>query len=337
MKKLFVILCLIIFAVAFTSINEELFYVPKNFPKPIYDFANNPLSEEKIELGKALFYDPILSRDNTISCSSCHLSYTAFTHTDHELSHGIENRIGTRNAPSLANLAWSKNFMWDGAVHHLDMQALAPISNHDEMDETIANVVFKLQQSSKYRELFYSAFNDSLITGEHTLKAISQFLLTLISANSKYDKVMRKEPNISFTEREVKGYELFKANCASCHKEPLFTNNEFENNGLEPDKFLNDGGRIKITKAVEDSLKFKVPSLRNVELSYPYMHDGRFKNLQMVLFHYTEDIYQSPTLSHQLKTKILLNENDKINIIAFLKTLTDEEFLQNKKFQPDQY
>lgn len=337
MKKLIVILCLITFAVAFTSINDELFYIPKNFPQPVYNFTNNPLTKEKIELGKILFYDPILSKDNTISCSSCHLSYTAFTHTDHDLSHGIENRIGTRNAPSLTNLAWSNNFMWDGAVHHLDMQALAPISNHDEMDESIANVVFKLQQSKKYRKLFYTAFNDSLITGEYVLKSISQFMLTLISANSKYDKVMRKQAGFAFNDYEAKGYELFKVNCASCHKEPLFTNNEFENNGLEPDKFLNDGGRIKITKNAEDSLKFKVPSLRNVELTYPYMHDGRYKNLQMVLFHYTESVYQSPTLSHQLKRKIVLSENDKTNIIAFLKTLTDEEFLQNKKFQPNQY
>jgi cytochrome c peroxidase len=333
MKKLIVILCLVTFIVAFKSVNDELFYVPKNFPQPLYDFANNPLSKEKIELGKILFYDPILSKDNTISCGSCHLSYTAFTHTDHDLSHGIDNRIGTRNAPSLANLAWSKNFMWDGAVHHLDMQALAPISNHDEMDETLSNVVSKLQQSKKYRKLFYNAFNDSVVTGEHALKAISQFMVTLISANSKYDKVIRKEAGFSFTEYETKGYELFKTNCASCHKEPLFTNNEFENNGLEPDKYLNDGGRIKITKNIDDSLKFKVPSLRNVELSYPYMHDGRFKNLQMVLFHYTESIYQSPTLSHQLKNKIVLSENDKTNIISFLKTLTDEAFLQNPKFR----
>ena len=333
MKKLVIILFIVVFIVAFKTINNKLFYVPKNFPKPIYNFTNNILSTAKIDLGKALFYDPILSNDNTISCSSCHLSYTAFTHTDHDLSHGINNRIGTRNAPALFNLAWAKNFMWDGAVHQLDVQALAPISNHNEMDETIENVVLKLQQSKKYRKLFYNAFNDSVATGEHTLKAISQFMLTLISANSKYDKVMRKEAGFTFTKQEENGYKLFKTNCSSCHKEPLFTNNEFENNGLEPDTFLNDGGRIKITKNLADSLKFKVPSLRNIELTYPYMHDGRFKNLQMVLFHYTQSIYQSPTLSPQLKNKLNLNENDKTNIIAFLKTLTDDEFLQNKNFR----
>ncbi len=337
MKKLIIISFLVICIAAFKSINDELFYIPKNFPKPVYDFADNSLTKEKIKLGKALFYDPILSKDNTISCSSCHLSNTAFTHTDHDLSHGIQNRIGTRNAPTLINLAWNKSFMWDGGIHHLDMQALAPITNPDEMDETIENVVAKLQQNKKYRKLFYDAFNDSIVTGEHTLKSISQFLVTLVSADSKYDKVMRKEQGISFTEHEQKGYELFKTNCSSCHKEPLFTNNEFENNGLQPDSTLHDGGRMRITKNVADSLKFKVPTLRNIELTYPYMHDGRFKNLQMVLFHYTEDIHPSPTLSNQLKTKITLGEKEKGYLIDFLKTLTDEDFIQNKKHQFDAY
>lgn len=333
MKKSLFILSFIIFATAFTSITNKLFYVPKNFPTPIYNFSNNPLSKEKIALGKMLFNDPILSRDNTISCSSCHLSYTAFAHTDHSLSHGINNIIGTRNAPSLANLAWSKNFMWDGAVHHLDAQALAPITNPTEMNETLANIVFKLQKSSSYQQLFYKAFNDSIITGEHTLKAISQFLITLISANSKYDKVTRKDKNVVFSESEKVGYELFKKKCNSCHTEPLFTNNNFENNGLAIDTTLNDFGRIKISNNVADSLKFKVPSLRNCEVTYPYMHDGRFNNLQMVLLHYTNGINYSSTLAPQLKNNFLLDENDKRHIVAFLKTLTDEEFLRNEKFR----
>jgi cytochrome c peroxidase len=333
MKKYFFILSFIFFASAFTSITNKLFYVPKNFPKPVYNFLNNILTEEKVELGKMLFNDPILSKNNTISCSSCHLSYTAFAHTDHPLSHGIENKIGTRNAPSLTNLAWSKNFMWDGAIHNLDAQALAPISNHLEMDETIVNVVFKLQSSKKYKQQFYKAFKDSTVTGEHTLKAISQFLITLVSANSKYDKVTRKEKGFYFTESEKMGYELFKKNCNSCHTEPLFTNNNFENNGLEVDTTLTDLGRMKITNDAADSLKFKVPSLRNCEVTYPYMHDGRLNNLQMVLFHYSNDIHQSKTIAIQLKNNIILSEKDKNNMIAFLKTLTDEAFLRNEKLR----
>ncbi len=335
MKKFVLILILIISIVAFQKINEELINIPSYWPKPNYNFTENPLSKEKIAIGKLLFYDPILSKDNSISCASCHSSYTAFTHTDHELSHGIENRIGLRNSPALMNLAWHKYFMWDGAIHHLDVQALAPITNHDEMDESIENAVAKIKQSKKYKELFYTAYQSKIITGENVLKSLSQFLLTLVSANSKYDKIQKKEKEISFSDSELKGYEIFKTNCSSCHTEPLFTNNEFENNGLAVDTILNDFGRYKITESISDSFKFKVPTLRNIELSYPYMHDGRYKNLQMVLFHYTENIHHFSTLSNQLLNKIKLTEIDKRNLIAFLKTLTDEEFLRNPKFQPN--
>ena len=323
----------IIMVLSFVNSTTDLFSIPKGWAKPVYDFSKNPLTKEKIALGRALFYDPILSKDNTISCASCHLSYTAFTHIDHDLSHGIKGRIGTRNSPALMNLAWNTSFMWDGSIRHLDMQALAPITNADEMDETLPNVISKLQKSTIYPTYFKHAYGDTAITGERMLKAISQFMLTLVSANSKYDKILRGDKNISFTEYELKGYDLFKKNCASCHKEPLFTNYAFENNGLEPDKTLLDAGRMKVTQRLEDSLKFKVPTLRNIEVSYPYMHDGRFKSLQMVLFHYTETIYHSATLSKKLKNKMILSEKDKTNIIAFLKTLTDEDFLHNPEFQ----
>jgi cytochrome c peroxidase len=340
MKYLIAVFIFSTMTLSFIGDNTPLFITPKGWEKPVYDFTKNPLTKEKIALGRILFYDPILSKDNTISCSSCHLSHTAFTHIDHQLSHGIEGKIGTRNAPTLMNLAWSNSFMWDGAINHLDMQSLAPITHPDEMGETIENVVNKLQKTTKYPTLFKAAFGDSLITGEHTLKAISQFMLTLVSANSKYDKVMslrgtkqEGDKNIAFNDYELKGYGLFKKHCASCHKEPLFTNNAFENNGLELDTTLMDYGRIKITKRKEDSLKFKVPSLRNVEVSYPYMHDGRFPNLPMVLFYYTEGVHQSKTLAPALKKKIILSEADKGHLIAFLKTLTDEDFLHNPAFQ----
>lgn len=323
---------LVVFAFTRKAENDPQITVPKNWPKPVYDFRKNPLDKTKIALGRQLFYDPILSRDNQISCASCHLQQTGFTHVDHALSHGIEDRIGTRNSPVLINLAWSNLFMWDGAVNHLDVQALAPIENHLEMDEKIANVVKKLQQSKKYRALFFDAYGDSLATGERTLKAISQFMLTLVSTNSKYDQVMRKEKGVQFTADEQKGYTLFKAHCASCHTEPLFTNGKFENNGLIPDSLLNDKGRMAVTGRAADSLRFKVPTLRNIERSYPYMHDGRYRNLQMVLFHYTNSIHVSPTLSKQLQQPIVFDEQDKRSIIAFLKTLTDNSFLSNPEF-----
>lgn len=320
--------CTLLFA--FNYEDKPIFNAPKNWPKPVYDFSKNPLTKNKINLGRVLFYDPILSKNNTISCASCHSPYSAFTHTDHALSHGIDDNIGNRNSPVLINLAWQNTFMHDGAINHLDVQALAPISNPLEMNENISNIVLKLQASNLYKKLFYKAFKDSLITGEHTLKALSQFMLTLVSSNSKYDSVMRKQS--TFTIQEKNGYELFKKHCASCHTEPLFTNNQFENNGLAIDTTLNDVGRYGITKNNYDSLKFKVPTLRNIEFSYPYMHDGRFKKLSQVLNHYTNDIVNSKTLAKELQNLIILTSNEKVDIVAFLLTLSDKSFLFNSQY-----
>ncbi len=301
--------------------------LPKQFERPVYDFTRNPITESKILLGRVLFYDPILSNNNTISCASCHSQYNAFAHIDHALSHGIDDKIGKRNAPALMNLAWQKSFMWDGAINHLDMQSLAPISNKDEMGETISNVVSKLNKSIKYRSLFYKAYKDSSATGEKLLKSISQFMLTLISANSKYDSVANNQAK--FTSQEQSGYSLFKNYCASCHKEPLFTNSEFENNGLDIDTLLNDSGRMKVTNNRADYLTFKVPTLRNVEFTYPYMHDGRMKNLSDVIKHYSSDLSHKKFLSPKLNSSIVLSSNQRVDLIAFLLTLTDKEFLFN--------
>jgi cytochrome c peroxidase len=327
--KTIVTSCLVVTLFAFVSADKSLFTTPKNWPKPFYNFKKNQLTDSKILLGRVLFYDPILSRNNTISCANCHSQYNAFTHVDHALSHGIDDRIGTRNSLVLMNLAWQKSFMWDGAINHLDMQALAPISHHDEMDENIKHVTEKLQDSKFYPMLFYKAFNDSNISGENTLKAISQFMLTLISANSKYDKVKRMEE--TFTNQEENGYKLFKQNCASCHTEPLYTNLAFENNGLPIDSLLNDICIKKITQNEQDFLKFKVPTLRNIEFSNPYMHDGRFKRIYDVINHYT-NIQKSKTLAPQLQKQIVLTSNEKVDLIAFMLTLTDKEFLFNPKF-----
>ncbi len=318
------------FFFSFVFLEENLFFLPKHFPKPSYDFEKNPLTSEKIALGRALFYDPILSRDNSVSCANCHSQYSAFTHIDHDLSHGIEDRIGTRNSLALMNLAWQKSFMWDGAINHLDMQSLAPITHPDEMGETFENVIAKLQKSKTYPTRFQKAFGDSLITGEHTLKAISQFMLTLVSATSKYDSMMQKQA--FFNEKEQKGYVLFQKNCNSCHQEPLFTNLNYENNGLPLDTSLRDLGRMKVTNNPNDAQKFKVPTLRNIEFSYPYMHDGRFKRLSEVLKHYTQGVEKSSTLSSHLSQPIVLTSNEKVDLIAFLLTLTDKSFLFDKRF-----
>lgn len=319
-----------IFAFSKNYFTPIYFEIPKGFPKPVYDFSKNPLTEEGFQLGRNLFYDPILSEDNTISCASCHLQQTGFAHVDHDLSHGIEGKIGTRNSLSLQNLAWTKDFMYDGGINNLEVQALTPISSEIEMHETLQNVVEKLQKSGKYPNLFQKAFGTQKITGQLTLKAISQFVVQLVSANSKYDKVNRGEEK--FTEMEQKGYELFKNKCAYCHKVPLFTSDTFVNNGLPIDTTLNDFGRIKITQNPKDNLKFKVPTLRNIQFTFPYMHDGRFKTLNDVVKHYNSGIVKSETLSMQLQQPMYLTDNQRTEIIAFLKTLTDTEFLFNPRY-----
>ena len=325
-------LCLLIFAFSEITTTPTTFVIPEGWAKPVYDFSKNPLTKEGFELGRHLFYDPILSRDNTISCASCHLQATGFTHVDHDLSHGIEGKIGTRNSMTIMNVAWSKNFMWDGGVNHLDVQPLAPLSNAVEMDETLAHVVAKLNASTKYKTLFFKAFDDSLVTGQKTLLAFSQFILQLNSFNSKYDKYIRHEVGGELTAQELNGLQLFRTHCASCHTEPLFSNNGFENNGLPVDTTLNDFGRMRITRQASDSLRFKVPTLRNIQFTFPYMHDGRFKRLKNVINHYTNGVQQSKTLSNQLQKPIVLTANEKVDLVAFLLTLTDNDFLFDKRF-----
>ena len=313
-------------------IHYEPFYIPKGWPKPVFNFKNNIVTDKGFELGRKLFYDPIISRDSTISCASCHLQYTGFAHTDHALSHGIEGRIGTRNAMPIMNLAWTKLFHWDGGVISLETQPINPITNPLEMDNTLGNVLGKLNHSKKYRSLFYNTFKDSMVTTKSLLKALTQFTVSLETYNSKYDKVMRHEKEIFFTEQEEKGYNLFKRNCGTCHNEPLLTNDSFADNGLPLDADYMDYGRVKITQNPKDSFNFRVPTLRNIEFTYPYMHDGRFKKLKEVLDFYTDGQVRRKTLAKELQKTIVLSDNDKKDIIAFLKTLTDKEFLFNPKF-----
>lgn len=328
---LLIIVSVLVFSLAFTLLRPTPLYlqIPKGWPKTNYDFSKNPLTEEGFQLGRQLFYDPILSKDSTISCASCHLQATGFTHVDHSLSHGIDGKIGDRNSMTMMNLAWSKTFMWDGGVNHLDVQALNPITSPVEMNETLTNVVQKLQKSEKYKSLFVAAFGDEKITGQRVLKALSQFELLLVTANSKYDKVMRKEA--SFTDQEQNGYQLFKINCASCHTEPLFTNGTFQNNGIPLDTTLNDIGRQRITEKSEDYMKFKVPTLRNIQFTNPYMHDGRFNKLTQVIEHYNS-IIVNKSLPKQLQKRMNLTDNERVDLVAFLLTLTDNEFLFNKRF-----
>jgi cytochrome c peroxidase len=222
--------------------------------------------------------------------------------------------------------------MYDGGVHHLDFQALNPISHPDEMDLSLPVALAKLRRQLRYQAQFSKAFGDTAITGQRMLKGFSQFLVQLVSANAKYDQVINHTPSITFTAQELDGEALFMTHCNRCHTAPLFTNNSFANNGLTPDPDLQDAGRAGVTHMASDSLLFKVPTLRNVALTPPYMHDGRFSSLSQVLKHYKQGIHQSMTLDKGLTHGLELTPKDQVDLVAFLLTLTDHTFAFNPRF-----
>lgn len=308
------------------------FVKPVHFPEPVYNLKNNPVTKEGFELGKALFNEPRLSRNNTITCASCHIQSSAFTQHGHDVSHGIDDRLGIRNSPPIMNLAWSTAFMWGGGVFDLDLQPITPITAHEEMDEKLENVLKKIAATSKYPPMFKAAFGSEEVTTSRFMKALSQFMVMCISSNSKYDKIQRKEAGISFTEEEQAGYVLFKDKCASCHSEPLFSDGSFRNNGLGISP-INDQGLYGATLIETDKYKFKVPSLRNLQYTAPYMHDGRFLSLAGVLEHYNAEVQATPNLDPLLNQNgrrgIALSASDKAKLTAFLSTLNDTDFINN--------
>jgi cytochrome c peroxidase len=298
----------------------------------VYDFKKHSLSPEKIKLGRLLFYDPVLSADGMVSCASCHNPYNAFAHTDHALSHGIHDSIGRRNAPALFNLAWQRELMWDGSVKHIDAQARVPITSPGEMGETMEGVLRKLNASSAYRQLFRSAFGDSTANAAALMQALAQFELTLVSAGSRYDRVMQGKD--SFTVQEQNGYRIFRQHCNTCHTEPLFSGYGYADNGLPVNTSLNDNGRAAVTGKKSDSLHFRIPSLRNLSYSYPYMHDGRFNTLRKVIRHYTEGVVQRPSLSAQLRRPIVLGDKEQVDLTTFLLSLNDTAFVFDSVHHP---
>lgn len=307
------------------------FYKPAHFPEVAYNINNNPITQEGFELGRKLFYDPILSADNTISCGSCHLQSNAFTHHGHDVSHGIFDRFGTRNSPAIMNMAWSKSFMWDGGIVDLDLLPIAPITNPVEMDEQMPRVLQKLRNHQEYPTLLKKVYGTDEITTSRFLKSLSQFMLLCISDNTKYDSVRRNQA--VFTTIEQEGFELFKVKCGNCHKEPLFTDHSFRNNGLSVSN-VNDKGRFEITLNNADKYTFKVPSLRNLAYTSPYMHDGRFITLDAALEHYNSGVSNlmnlDPSLQQNGKLGIALTTSEKQKIIAFLNTLNDRHFVTKR-------
>ena len=306
-----------------------VFRQPEHFPEATYTLDNNPVTEKGFLLGKKLFNDPMLSRDGSVACSNCHQQGTAFADSQqHPLSKGVEDREGIRNAPSLVNMAFINEFFWDGGVTHLDFVPLNAIESDFEMDESIENVIAKLNNNETYRMLFKEAFATDEVTTPYLLHALSQFMVLMISDNSRYDQYLRGEDVL--TNEELSGMELFEAKCESCHAGVLQSDFSYRNNGL--DAMPLDSGRNRITENSRDWGKFRVPSLRNVELTSPYMHDGRFETLDEVLEHYNSGIQDFATLDPSLKSGISISNDEKTKIISFLKTLTDREITRDPKF-----
>ena len=303
-------------------------YIPEGFPEPVYTFNNNPLTQEGFELGRKLFYDGRLSKDGNTACASCHQQFAAFSDYEHVFSHGFQNRFTLRNAPPLFNLAWHTGFHLDGGINHLEVQPLAPITDTNEMNERIENVIYKLKRDTTYRRMFKTAFGDEKINSQRILRALAQFTGTFVSAGSKYDRV--KKGLDTFNAHERRGYEIFQARCASCHKEPLFSDFSYRNIGLPVDTFLYDYGRMRITSDPNDSLKFKVPSLRNIALTAPYMHDGRFWGLTTAINHFESQDRRNKLTDSVIARSKPLELPEVQFLVFFLHTLTDSSFLNDK-------
>ena len=307
------------------------FKIPSGWPTPPTDiYKNNPLTEEGFQLGRKLFYDGRLSKDGNFPCASCHQQFAAFATYDHQFSHGFNNSFTFRNAPPLFNLAWMKEMHWDGGINHIEVQPLAPITEITEMAENIENVLKKLSIDTAYRRMFSAAFGDTAINSQRMLKALSQFMGSIQSFNSKYDQVKRSEA--SFTLAEQNGYNIFKDKCNSCHTEPLFTDNSFRNNGLSLDPVLKDIGRMRVTGKPSDSLLFKVPTLRNINYTGPFMHDGRIFSLLQTVSHYQTGIdITQPTLDPLLKNRLSITNQEKVDLVEFLQTLTDDVLIKDTR------
>jgi len=337
------------------------FPTPQFFPDPILP-PDNPLTEQGIELGRRLFFDPILSADSTMSCGSCHNPAASFA-DNVPTPFGIDGIAGTRNTMALINMAFVPNneFNWDGKSPSLATQAIEPVENPVELHEDWGNVETKLRRHATYPEYFRKAFginNTNDITRELTAKAIAQFEMTLISSDSYYDRaVVRTEPNVFLEEDASNGMKLFAAEgqiqgikdaqCWHCHSfsanpgfgvDPiitLFTDGSYSNNGLDEVTSLSDFedlGRGAVTGNLGDNGKFKAPTLRNVALTAPYMHDGRFATLEEVIDHYATGGHPGSNVDAVVPA-IDLNEQEKADIIAFLHTLTDTIFTKNPAYQ----
>lgn len=338
MKKIIGIVLLSVLSVSCSSDDSDMilidnpeleFNIPSGFPQLNGFAGQNKPTRYGVELGRKLFSEKRFSADNTISCSTCHIQANAFT-DQRPQAIGIEGRVGLRNTPSLQNLAFMKFYNWDGSKLQLETQPLVPIITHEEMDSSILEVIGKIKEDAAYKELFRKAFGDETITPDRIYKSIAQFEYTLISADSKYDKVKRDEA--SFTASEQQGYQTFQQKCASCHASELFTDQTFRNIGFPVNTNTNEAGRGRVTGAASDYMSFRVPTLRNIEFTAPYGSFGQFADLRSVLDYFDNGVLDADNLDPVFKNnnlRIPLDEEEKRNLIAFMKTLSDNHFLGN--------
>lgn len=294
--------------------------IPNYYPS--FSIPNeNQLTQAKVDLGEHLFNEVVFSIDSSISCATCHKSEKAFT-DGFDVSIGIKGRKGVRSAPSLLNVLWEPHFMWDGGPKTLEKQVVLPFDNHDEFDLNIVEAANRLNQNKEYLDMFDSAFGQ-LPNPKLIAEALACFERTLISTESRFDQYFYLKDSSSLSASEVRGLTLFFGSelaCSECHTPPLFTNYEFINNGLF--EFGKDPGRFKVTGHKPDEGKFKVPTLRNIKITAPYMHDGRFTSLEEVIEHYQRGGNGSRTQDDRIKKQNLTNQ-EKVDLVAFLGTLTD--------------
>jgi cytochrome c peroxidase len=303
---------------------------------------DNPLTDNGATLGRVLFYDTRLSVNNTIACGSCHEQKRAFSDAL-RVSKGFEGQLGDRNAMSLVNLRYHprSRFFWDERARSLEQQVLMPIQSKTELGQDLNRLTEILAKDDRYPELFRKAFGDSAISRERIARGLAQFLRSLVSYQSKYDEGLAKARSVrsdfeNFTAPENRGKDLFLRNCASCHmprgQDAHFIMLRPLNNGLDDDPKSSDGGVGDLTLNGAQMGLFKSPSLRNVEFTAPYMHDGRFATLEAVIDHYSTGVKRHPNLNGRLRRRLNFTTDQKAALIAFLKTLSDEKFIADPKF-----
>ncbi len=302
--------------------------IPDDFPEVNSAFYNNQPTKYGVILGEKLFHDKRLSTNNTIACASCHIQSHAFA-DNRPRAVGVEGRVGIRNTPPIQNLAFMRFYNWDGSKLSLEAQPIVPIITHEEMDSSIVEVIEKISVDPTYATLFLQTFGDEEITPNRIYQSIAQYEYSLISVDSKYDRVVREQSE-TFSESEARGYQTFQEKCMSCHDTPLFTDQSFRNIGFPLNTDSNEAGRARVTGEMSDYMSFRVPTLRNIAVTAPYGSFGQFADLRAVLDYFDNGVLDADNLDPILQNnnnRIPLSEQEKNDLLAFLHTLTDHRFI----------